>query len=421
MITWLKVGLRNLIKNRRRSIFTLLSIAVGFAALNLFGGFAEYMNETIRLVTIYAGAQGHLTIFKQGFLEKGQLDPPRYLLMPDELRTIRDVCDQHPEVELITPQLAITGLLTNGKQSTVFVAQGIVPSDRKIFFERFRAILLAKVKTGVVGIEGKMLADEQEQGVALSRGLAALLKLKLGDWAVAFTGTVDGQMNAMDVEVFQLFNVRSQQLNDKFMIVPFSFAQKLYDTGGADRVAVLLKRTDKTGRVRDQLHQALEARGLDLELKSWNEMSAWYRKVKNMFDTIFQFMFIIVIAIVMMSVINTMGMAVLERTREIGTLRALGLKRRGILSLFAIESCMLGILGNCLGGALTIVGWGLVKILEPTWVPPGVPRPVIIRIDLVPEKMVLSFLFLVAIFLLASLIPARRAARHNIVDALGHI
>jgi putative ABC transport system permease protein len=398
-----------------------MAIAVGFAAVNLFGGFAEYMNESIRLVTIYAAGQGHMMIFRQGFLEKGRIDPARYLLTAKEVQTIRVVCAEHPMVKLATPQLGITGLLTNGNESTIFVAQGIVPSDRQVFFEYLRALLLAKVKTTVAGPEGKMLADDQEQGVAVSRGLAALLQLKLGDSAVAFSSTVNGQMNALDVEVFQLFNVSSEQLNDKVMIVPFSLAQKLYDTDGADRVAVLLARTEQTRSVRDQLSRVLKERGVNVQIRTWDEMSEWYRKVKDMFDTIFQLLFIIVLAIVVMSVVNTMSMAVLERTREIGTLRALGLKRRGVLSLFTIESGLLGVFGSLMGTILTLISWGLVKVLQPTWVPPGVPRAVIINIELIPEKMAWSFLFIVILCLFTSLIPARRAARHNIVDALGHV
>jgi putative ABC transport system permease protein len=184
---------------------------------------------------------------------------------------------------------------------------------------------------------------------------------------------------------------------------------------------LLLARTESTAVVREQLVRTFKARGLDVDVKTWDEMSVWYRKVKNMFDVIFQFLFVIVLAIVVMSVVNTMSMAVLERTREIGTLRALGLKRRGVLFLFAVESSLLGSIGNLLGLALTLLGWALVKVLQPTWVPPGVPRPVIIRIDLVPEQLAWSFLLLAIVFILASLVPARRAARHNIVDTLGHV
>ncbi|NIM93947.1 MAG: FtsX-like permease family protein [Anaerolineales bacterium] len=140
-----------------------------------------------------------------------------------------------------------------------------------------------------------------------------------------------------------------------------------------------------------------------------------------MFDVIFLFLFVIVFIIVVTSVINTMSMAVLERTREIGTLRALGLKRKGVILLFTIESSLLGLCGTIGGLLLTVLGWWLVNLFKPTWIPPGIAARVPIIIQFVPDSMVFSFLFLLVLCLIASLIPARRAARQNVVDALGHV
>lgn len=228
-------------------------------------------------------------------------------------------------------------------------------------------------------------------------------------------------MNALDLEVFQLFNTDTEELNDKFMRVPFRFAQSLYNTTGADRVAILLDKIEYTESVRNQLRHAFLKQGLKVEVKTWEELSQWYRKVKEMFDVIFLFLFVIFFVIVVMSVANTMSMAVLERTREIGTLRALGLKRKGVLLLFAIESSLLGFCGMIGGILLTFIGWWGVDFFKPTWTPPGMTRRVPLMIDFVPEYMVYSFLFLMALCLMASLIPARRAARQNVVDALGHV
>ena len=418
MIAWIKIALRNIIKNGRRSVITILAIALGFAAVNLFNGFKEYMYNGNSEVAIFVKAQGHLTIFKKGFLEKGQLDPARYLLTSEEIHTIEQVCRENSNVMYVTPQLKVSGLITNGKISTIFIGQGIIPSAMDIFLSR---ITIASMKYVQKQIEGRNLEDDMPYGVGVARGLARLLDLKLGAEAVAFTNTVDCQLNALNIEVFNLFNTSSDQMNDKFMMVPFRFAQMLYDTDGGDRIAVLLSETELTESTREQLKEAFSKRGLDLDIKTWKETSEWYRKVKEMFDVIFLFLFIIVFIIVVMSVINTMSMVVLERTREIGTLRALGLKRKGVLLLFAIESSLLGILGTIWGGLLTFLGWWLVKVIKPTWVPPGISTRVFIRIEFVPQSMVYSFIILVVLCLIASLIPARRAAKKNIVDALGHV
>jgi putative ABC transport system permease protein len=361
MIAWVKIALRNLIKNARRSFITAMAIALGFAAVNLFSGFTEYMYTGNREVAIFANAQGHLTIFKKGFLGKSQLDPTRYLLTAEEINTIEEICRENPNVIYVTPQLKVSGLVTNGIISTVFIGQGIVPSAVEVFLSRITIREMAKIEDQ---IEGRKLEDNKPHGVGVAHGLARLLDLKLGSDAVVFTNTVYGQLNALNVEVFNLFNTSSDQMNDKFMILPFNFAQMLYDTDGADRVSVLMSKTELTEPTRDQLKVAFANHGLDLEFKTWKETSEWYRRVKEMFDVIFLFLFIIVFIIVVMSVINTMSMVVLERTREIGTLRALGLKRKGVLSLFAIECSLLGFIGAFWGILITIVGWWLVNVVN---------------------------------------------------------
>lgn len=415
MTAWVKIGLRNLVKNFRRSVITALAIALGFAAVNLFAGFTKYMYTGNRDVAIYARCGGHLTIFRKGFLEKGQLDPARYLLSPEEIRAVNAICLDNPHVMLVTPQLRITGLVSNGKISTIFIAQGIVPSAIRVFFSRL------DVPKDVKLFEGRELEDDKSYGVAMTNGLARLLDLKIGSYAVAFTNTIYGQMNALDLEVFKLFDAASDSMDDKIMQVPLSFARALYDTDGADRVAVLLDDTKYTESIRDQLQTAFSQRGLELEARTWEEMSEWYRKVKIMFDVIFIFLFSIVFIIVVMSVINTMGMAVVERTREIGTLRALGLRRKGVMLLFAIETSLLGVFGTIGGLFLTFIGWWTVNMIKPTWIPPGISRRAIISIKFIPELMLYSFIFLILLCLIASLIPARRAAGQNVVDALGHV
>jgi putative ABC transport system permease protein len=416
LITWLRIGSRNLVKNRRRSLITILAIALGYAAVNLFGGFQEYMYRGNREAAIFATCQGHLTIFKKGFLEKGQVDAARYLLTAEEIKSVEEISREYPHVVLVTPQLFISGLVSNGYISTIFIAQGIVPSAVDVFVKRSKYL-----KELGVHLDGRKLEDNKMYGVAVAKDLARLLDLKPGSDAVAMTTTVEGQMNALDMEVFNLFDVGVDELRDKVMQVPFRFAQTLYDTEGADRITVLLDEVAYTEPFRDHLRNVFEERGLDLEIKTWDELSRWYREVKNMFDVIFLFLFIIVFIIVVMSVTNTMSMAVIERTREIGTLRALGLKRRGVVWLFAMESSLLGICGTLGGLLLYFLGWGWVEVFEPTWVPPRVSLRVPIRIEFVTEYMVYSFLFLLILCMVASLIPARRAARMNVVDALGHV
>lgn len=416
MMTWIKIGIRNLYRNKRRSLFTIGAIALGLAAVNVFGGFTRYMYTNLRDSFIYVQGNGHLTVFKEGFLTEGKLDPLRYLLTETETKTIQDLCAKDPRILVVTPQLRITGMISNGAVSTIFIAMGRVPSDA-IFIRKRATGLIEEVKL----FSGKELEDEIIYGVSLSKGLAEKLELGLGSGAIVMSPTVDGFVNALDIEVFQLFDASIEALGDKLMIVPLKFAQSLYDTNSADRLTILLNDGSRTEAMRTFLEEALRQKGLKVEIKTWRELSSFYRKVKDMFDVIFVFIFIIVFVIVVMSVINTISMAVMERTNEIGTLRAIGLKRRGIIRLFAIESGLLAIIGSAIGVGLTLLSWVGIQILRPTWTPPHISTEIPLEIYLAPDYMIVSLLFLFLLSLAAATFPAKKAASMNIVDALGHV
>jgi putative ABC transport system permease protein len=416
MLTWIKIAVRNILKNGRRSFYTILAIAMGFAAVNIFGGFTDYIFANLRDASIYNQGDGHLTIFKKGFLDEGQLDPIRYLLTESELETVRNVAMNTPHVLLVTPKLQISGLISNGTVSTIFYANGTVPSEKALIRTRARG-MISKIKL----FEGKPLEDDVTYGVGLSAGLAKKLNLPLDSTGTAMAVAVNGMVNALDIQVFQTFESVMEVLNDKMMEVPLRFAQSLYDTSSVDRICVLLEDNSYTEPLRQKLEQALKDKGLDVEIRTWVELSSFYRKVKDMFNIIFFFIFVIVLIIVVMSIINTISMSVMERTREIGTLRALGLKRRGIINLFAVESAMLGILGSSLGIFLTALGWAFIRILQPTWIPPHITKRLPLEIYIVPDYLLMSFLFLAVLSILAAMFPARKAAFKSINDALGHV
>jgi putative ABC transport system permease protein len=317
-------------------------------------------------------------------------------------------------VKISTPQLQISGLLSNGQVSTIFIASGRVPSDLAAIAR------MGGRGTRMVLYDGRPLSDQVSSAIGVSHGLARALNLKLGETAVAMAPTVSGQVNALDAQLYQLIDAPIEALEDKLALVPLKFAQDLYDTSSVDRVTVVLDATAHTDAMRTVLAREFAAAGLMVEVKTWNELSPFYTKVKKMFDVIFAISFLIVFTIVVMSVVNTFTMAVMERTREIGTLRALGVKRRGIVSLFSLESVVLGVSGSAIGIALTLLVVVLVGWLEPTWIPPQMARRVPLQIHLVPQFWLFSTGILVVLSMLSAIIPARKAAKMPITHALGY-
>ncbi len=417
MSAWIKIAIRNLFKNGRRSLYTIVAIALGIAAVNVFGGYTAYMYTSLQDSYIYVQSNGHLTVFKKGSLEEGKLDPIKYLIGEDTLNAVSELCKNDPRILVVTPKLEISGLVSNGKVSSIFYAEARVPSD---------ATLIRSKGTGMISrlklFDGQNLADDVPSAVGMSSGLARKLDLKIGAGGNVMAPTVDGMVNALDFNVCQTFESAMAEMNDKLMNMNLRFAQSLYDTTSVGSITILLADTGLTNLMKRHLQEVFQQKGLDVEVKTWEEMSPFYCKVRDMFNVIFLFVFLIVLVIVVMSVVNTISMSVLERTREIGTLRALGLKRLGIVKLFAIESFLMGIVGSMIGLTITLGVWYAIKVIQPTWVPPQMTRSVPLEVFLVPNYIAESLLFLIMLSAVAATVPARKAAYGtSIVDALGHI
>ncbi len=416
----LKLALRGLKRNRRRSLVTLLAIAVGFAAISLFAGYTHNVYRGLARQSIHGELLGHLTISKRGMSTEGKLDPQRYQLSSAEVASITSLLQGEPHVKLVAPRLAISGLASNGRASTIFIAEGISPVAMQKLQEN---VLTAEEKrSGIYAKVIKKLDPEHPERVLLSEGLAAMLHLKLNDQMALLTNTIGGQANALDATVGGFFNTGNAGSNDKFVFMPLELAQSLYDVpNGADRLTVLLDDADQTEAMQTHLQAKLKAAGYDMEIKTWQELSDFYNQVHNMFDMIFGFIFSIVLTVVVMSVANSMGMTVVERTREIGTLRAIGLKRGWVVRLFATESLLLTLLGCAVGLAITFgVRYGI-NVAHISYTPPNSASAVPLLVDVDAGRTLFTSLMMLAVGTLAAYLPARRAARQAIIDALGHV
>lgn len=400
----LTLALRNLWLNRRRSLATILAVAVGFTAINLFGGYIHDVYRGLKSSAIHGEGLGHLTVARNGFFAEGALHPERYSLKGDELKRLLSTLESTPGVKLATPRIGLSGLISNGRISTIFIGEGQVPQDMAELGQPHK------------------LDPKHPVGGLMSSGLGQLLGVKPGQTTVLMGSTLAGQTNALDFEVDGFFDTGNAGTNDKSLILPLGYAQQLLDTQGASRVVVLLNDENAdAAAARATLLPRLKAAGFDVEIRTWVEQSAFYQQVKNLFDLIFMFLFSIVFVVVLMSIINTLTMSVMERVREIGTLRALGYQRGGILSLFAAEGLVLGAVGAGIGVVITVTIAVLINGAGVSYVPPSSSSPVPLTVGLVPGSLFTILCLLALVSMLAALVPARRAAKIEIVDALGHV
>jgi len=413
-----RLALRGLMRNRRRSVVTLLAIAFGFAAISLFAGYTHNVYDGMARQSIHGELLGHLTLSKRGMGKEGKLDPERYLLKAEEVKRITELLKNEAHVLLVAPRLSLSGLISNGRASTIFIGEGISPEAMK----QLQANAMSEEEKRIYADFIKKLDPLHPENALLSFGLADMLHLKNGDQASLLSNTLTGQANALDITLDKTFNTGNAGSNDKFAIMSLSLVQTLYDTpGAADRLTVLLDDEKQTEAMRTHLQDKLRAAGFDMEIKTWQELSDFYNQVHNMFDMIFGFIFSIVLTVVVMSVANSMGMAVVERTREIGTLRAIGLKRNGVIRLFTTESLMLTLIG-CLTGLLLTFGvrYGI-NVAHISYTPPNSASPVPLLVDLDLHRTIFTMILMLVVGTLAAYLPAKRAAKQAIVDALGHV
>lgn len=412
MMKWLKLAVRNIFRNKRRSFITLMAIGVGFASISLFQGYIDHVYYGLRVIAIHGEGLGHLRVNKVGWQEKGKLEPEKYMFSKEETQKIIKLVTEENTVILATPQIQVTGIVTNGIASTIFIAQGVVPKDDKTIKGTWASFL---------PIKGQTLNDEKLYGIEIAEDLSNYLSLTQDKEGVVMAPTLSGQMNALDVKINGVYNTGSEFSNDKFMRFNFYFAQSLLDTQSAERIVILLKDWEDTERMRTVLLAKLKAAGIDCEIRTWEDLSLFFSKEKAFLRVMFTFLFSIVLVIVVMTTVNTMGMAILERTREIGTLRALGLKRRGVSLLFALEGALLGFFGSVMGLILHTCVWTIMRIYPPKYTPPGIAMPIDLVVNMVPWMLFILLFCFVLFSMFAALIPARRAAKQNIVDSLGHV
>ena len=237
-----------------------------------------------------------------------------------------------------------------------------------------------------------------------------------------------GVPNVAGLTVVKAENYGLKELDDIFMEMHLAQAQKLIFGGVAPQVTAIqlqLRHTHQIPQAKARLNQLLATTWKDepLEVQDFEVLNPFYGQAVGMFAAIFGFMAVLIGAIVLFTVGNTMSMAVVERTVEIGTLRAIGLRRGGIRRLFMVEGMLLGSTGAMLGLCVALGLASLINHSGFTWTPPGYvyAYPLKVRVWGNVPLMLGSAVGLVVVAIVSAWWPANRASRLAIVDALRHV
>ena len=458
---WFKIAFRNILRNRRRSVMTLLAIAVGSIAMVLFGEFVAFVQAGLETNAVQD--LGHLTVYHKGYFDFGAGNPSAFGIdhYEDVIRLIKNDPEVGPALNVVTPTISLSGIAGNFAidASKTFLGTGYVPSDR----ERMRRWDDYGVSRHRADEPLGLREDDETAGVVgvgLARVLGLCAPLKIADCPARpapaaappitapaadlpalspedvapasasrldlLAATANGAPNVMTLNVARAESQGVRELDDNAVIMHFALAQKLlYGRGERKAVGIViqLQRTADLERVRARLTEVFRANHLDLELRDFGDRDPFYRQAVRMFGAIFLFVSLIMGVIVLFTVVNTMGMSVVERTTEIGTARAMGLPRGGVRRLFVVEGALLGSFGAALGVVLGQTIAILFNHAGATWTPPGQSAPIPLEVLTAGSLrlLVVAWVVLVVVATVAAVIPANRAARLQVVDALRHV
>lgn len=227
----------------------------------------------------------------------------------------------------------------------------------------------------------------------------------------------------MDFKVVGITQTGAQDYDSVFVKLPIEAVQSLLNTSAVEKIMVFIQDTKDVDAVAAQVMAVIDKNRMLLELKKWSELAEFYWKVVGVYHGIFNVVKVIIGAIALFSIANTITMSVYERVREIGTMRAIGTTRSKILILFITEGALVGILGGLLGVVVGIVVAYIINASGGIYIspPPGMSKGYVSLILIVPRVVFYAFGSIVGVAILSSIYPAYKASRLKIVEALQHV
>ena len=400
------IALRNVFRNRRRSVLSFAIIGLGGAMLFLVSGYVADSLGSMEegLATSY----GNLQIADTGYWDRSEA-PAEYLLLPDRLALIERVLAAQTGVEGWTSQLDFSGLVGNADKTSMILGTG---SE------------VGNTTTGSLEplvVDGRSLRADEPKEILLGRLLAERLGVKPGDRINVAGFTVTESLNAMTVGVAGSFGYFSQQMEEQMAFVPLELAQTLLRTEGVDKMLVRLSSLDIVASTHIELQAAFDRDELGIEVRPWQEIAPFYSELKTFYTALEGLSTVGVFILAFFGIMQVLTMSFLERTREVGTIRAVGTKRRQVFIMYMTEAALLGVVGGILGVAL---GFGLGAAFNAAdigWMYPGATEPVPVGIQLALSNSLAPLIVAVFAALFSAIYPALHAARTNVVKALHYV
>lgn len=403
-----KFAFLNLFRHKRRSFSTIFAIILGGVAIFLYGGFIDYSFWILKQQTVRTNI-GHIQIYDKSYFETSNKSKS----IINNYQGLKADIIHDPElskyISTISGQLEFTGVISQYEHETssYFSALGVEP--------------LPALKLGSFDklVSGSDLSRIKHDEITLGSGLANTLSARYADWVDLLVVNSHGGQGALSLKVRGIFSSGIKDYDDVAMKMPLQTAQRVMATDGVSKFVILLKDDRQLDEFSIKLEKFIADKQLPLIVKNWKVLSIFYQQVEGLLSGIYFFIKVIVALIVIFMIGNSMSMNILERTREITTLRAIGLRPAHVSRLFLLEGIFIGAIGAI--GSL-IIGFALAGIinLKGIAMPPSPGQSQGYNAFIKTDNFDLYWITLVLPILtasLASILPALKASRLNISDA----
>ncbi|MBM4333400.1 MAG: ABC transporter permease [Deltaproteobacteria bacterium] len=408
-----KIAVRNLFRYKRRTLLTVSLIAIGvifvLGYISISGSFKNMMISQITDSMI-----GHLQVHRKGFLASIETLPLTMNLKLQAFKKLEGILNQQPEVEAYSPRIKFGGMFSNFVETSSIRLNGIYPE------KEFKTIplLTSRIMNDFKSFDkGEIFIPE-----LLARGM----KVKKGDMIVVVATNQDGSVNGKQFKVAGILESATGP-GGRDGYVHIEDAMEVLRMGEMEisEVAIRLKDFGKVDAITRKLDGLLSGEvnkeGKPIfEVHSWQQLSPFYN-IARMIDMMTIFIQLMLIAVVLISIMNVMIMAVYERIREIGTIAAIGTLPGKILSMFVMEGLCLGVIGVVIGN---ILGLAIIFILNVSgWVTFdfGRQKGLVLSPTIDPMNMLVVSVIVIFVSVVASLQPALKASRMEPIKALRHV
>ncbi|MCK9392486.1 MAG: ABC transporter permease [Syntrophales bacterium] len=407
-----KIAVRNLLRYKRRTLLTASLITIGVVFVLVFtsvtGSFKAMM-----IGQITDSMLGHLQIHRKGYVASIDNLPLNLNINPKAYQKLTAALKAAPEVAAFSPRLKFGGMFSNFTETTNIRLNGVYPE------QEFQTVPLLTSRIS----EGKKTLSRGE--IMIPTLLAKGLKVKLGDTVVVVATNVDGSVNGKQFIVSGILeSATGPGGRDGYLHIEDAAEVLRMPEAEISEVAVRLKDfsrlPDAVRHLEGQLAGEVNKEGRPIfEVHAWEQLSPFFN-IARMIDVMTFFIKIMLIAIVLISIMNVMIMAVYERIREIGTIAAIGTLPGKIMSMFVIEGFCLGILGAIIGD---IIGSAIVLIINVIGIrfDFAQQKDLLLTTTLAPSDLLVISAIVIVVAVLASLQPAFKASRMEPIAALRHV